>query len=127
MDGAEPCTACRHILLVRDKARGRVVIADGYHRLCAVYTFDEDALIPCKIVNVHPGTLLTPFDWNWRKGVKANGRQHLREARRVRQQRACEPRALPPCHWLGVFLYFTVLLSVGSADFCDFSSQTAPE
>ena len=38
------------ILLVRETANGRVVIADGYHRLCAVYSFDEDALIPCKIV-----------------------------------------------------------------------------
>ena len=38
------------LLLVRDTARGKVVIADGYHRLCAVYSFDEDALIPCKIV-----------------------------------------------------------------------------
>ncbi len=38
------------LLLVRDKAHGRVVIADGYHRLCAVYSFDEDAEIPCKIV-----------------------------------------------------------------------------
>lgn len=38
------------ILLVRDPERGRVVIADGYHRLCAVYSFDEDASIPCKIV-----------------------------------------------------------------------------
>ena len=37
------------LLLVRDKLRGRVVIADGYHRLCAVYSFDEDAEIPCKI------------------------------------------------------------------------------
>jgi disulfide oxidoreductase YuzD len=37
------------LLLVRDEAAGRVVIADGYHRLCAVYGFDEDALIPCKI------------------------------------------------------------------------------
>jgi hypothetical protein len=27
-----------------------VIIADGYHRLCAVYSVDEDALIPCKIV-----------------------------------------------------------------------------
>jgi hypothetical protein len=35
---------------VRDPARGKVVIADGYHRVCAAYTFDEDALIPCKIV-----------------------------------------------------------------------------
>ena len=38
------------ILLVRDSNTGKVVIADGYHRLCAVYSFDEDALIPCKIV-----------------------------------------------------------------------------
>ena len=38
------------LLLVRDRANGRVVIADGYHRLCAVYALDEDADIPCKIV-----------------------------------------------------------------------------
>jgi disulfide oxidoreductase YuzD len=38
------------LLLVRDKAQQQVIIADGYHRLCAVYTFDEDAEIPCKIV-----------------------------------------------------------------------------
>jgi hypothetical protein len=38
------------LLLVRDEANAKVVVADGYHRLCAVYAFDEDALIPCKIV-----------------------------------------------------------------------------
>lgn len=38
------------ILLVRDAQNSKVIIADGYHRLCAVYSFDEDALIPCKIV-----------------------------------------------------------------------------
>ncbi len=38
------------LLLVRDKANGKVVIADGYHRLCSVYGFDEDTVIPCKIV-----------------------------------------------------------------------------
>jgi hypothetical protein len=38
------------ILLVRDTSTGKVVIADGYHRMCAVYAFDEDATIPCKIV-----------------------------------------------------------------------------
>ena len=38
------------LLLVRDPANGRVIIADGYHRLCAVYGYDEDAVIPCKIV-----------------------------------------------------------------------------
>ncbi|HXA15227.1 MAG TPA: hypothetical protein VNW23_08890 [Opitutaceae bacterium] len=38
------------LLLVRDEPNGKVVIADGYHRLCAVYEFDEDAVIPCKII-----------------------------------------------------------------------------
>ena len=38
------------LLLVRDAEHARVIIADGYHRLCAVYTYDEDAWIPCKIV-----------------------------------------------------------------------------
>jgi len=38
------------LLLVRDTNRARLIIADGYHRLCAVYEHDEDALIPCKIV-----------------------------------------------------------------------------
>ena len=38
------------LLLVRDEQNGRVVIADGYHRLCAIYGFDEDAWIHCKIV-----------------------------------------------------------------------------
>ncbi len=38
------------LLLVRSPNADRVIIADGYHRLCAVYTLDEDALIPCRIV-----------------------------------------------------------------------------
>jgi hypothetical protein len=37
------------LLLIRDPANGKVIIADGYHRLCAVYSFDEDAVVPCKI------------------------------------------------------------------------------
>jgi disulfide oxidoreductase YuzD len=37
------------LLLYRDKAFGKLIIADGYHRVCAVYKFDEDAMIPCKI------------------------------------------------------------------------------
>ena len=36
------------ILLVR--LGGKLVVADGYHRMCAVYHLDEDAEIPCKIV-----------------------------------------------------------------------------
>jgi hypothetical protein len=38
------------LLLVRDSTSGGVTIADGYHRLCAVYASDEDAVIPCKII-----------------------------------------------------------------------------
>ena len=38
------------LLLVRDGANGKVVIADGYHRLCAIYGLNEDCWIPCKIV-----------------------------------------------------------------------------
>ncbi len=38
------------LLLLRDQQNGKVVIADGYHRLCAIYGVNEDALVPCKIV-----------------------------------------------------------------------------
>ena len=38
------------ILLVRYS--GKVIIADGYHRMCAVYSLSEDVIIPCKIVSV---------------------------------------------------------------------------
>lgn len=37
------------MILVRDLKNGKVVVADGYHRLSAVYACDEDAWIPCKI------------------------------------------------------------------------------
>ena len=36
------------ILMVRHG--NDLVIADGYHRMCAVYAFNEDAEIPCKLV-----------------------------------------------------------------------------
>ncbi|WP_027147762.1 hypothetical protein [Methylobacter tundripaludum] len=38
------------LLIVRDEPSGKAVIADGYHRLCAIYEFDEDAWIRCKII-----------------------------------------------------------------------------
>lgn len=37
------------LLLVRVPGIAKVVVADGYHRLCAVYSLDEDAVVPCKI------------------------------------------------------------------------------
>jgi hypothetical protein len=43
-------TALSPLLLVRDESHGKIVVADGYHRLCAVYTVDEDAWVPCRIV-----------------------------------------------------------------------------
>lgn len=46
----QPGKALSPLLMVRASTLGKVIIADGYHRLCAVYSFDEDALIPCKIV-----------------------------------------------------------------------------
>ena len=39
------------LLLVQDTANGKVIIADGYHRLCAVYSFNEDSVISCKVVS----------------------------------------------------------------------------
>ncbi len=38
------------LLLARNQENAKVIVADGYHRMCAVYSLDEDALIPCKIV-----------------------------------------------------------------------------
>lgn len=38
------------LLLVRDPTTNSVIIADGYHRLCALVYFHEDSIIPCKIV-----------------------------------------------------------------------------
>lgn len=42
------------ILLVRGsfEINRDLVIADGYHRVCASYWLDENSLIPCRIVNV---------------------------------------------------------------------------
>ena len=42
-------TSLSPLLLVRAPELGKVIVADGYHRLCAVYSIDEDALIPCQI------------------------------------------------------------------------------
>jgi hypothetical protein len=38
------------VLLYRSAALRKLIIADGYHRLCAVYSFDEESMIPCQIV-----------------------------------------------------------------------------
>ncbi len=39
------------ILMIRGKARKgtRLIVADGYHRVCANYHLDPDNLIPCHI------------------------------------------------------------------------------
>lgn len=33
-----------------------LTVADGYHRICAVYYYDEDAPIACRIVSAQPST-----------------------------------------------------------------------
>lgn len=38
------------LLLLRDEQNGKVEIADGYHRLCAINGYDPEAAIRCKIV-----------------------------------------------------------------------------
>jgi hypothetical protein len=42
------------VLLVRGPATGglTLIIADGYHRICASYHLDEDADIPCRLVDL---------------------------------------------------------------------------
>jgi len=42
------------VLLMRGRlSEGRpLVIADGYHRICAAYLVDRDAEIPCRIVDL---------------------------------------------------------------------------
>jgi hypothetical protein len=38
------------LLLVRAPQLGKLIIADGYHRMCAMYAVDEDTPVRCKIV-----------------------------------------------------------------------------
>lgn len=38
------------ILLVRHPDTGKTIIADGYHRLCAIYLLDPCATVCCKVV-----------------------------------------------------------------------------
>jgi hypothetical protein len=38
------------ILLIRQENGGPLIIADGFHRLCAVFGVDQQAPVPCKIV-----------------------------------------------------------------------------
>ena len=42
------------ILLVRGQAENGIplIVADGYHRICASYNLDEDADIPCRLVDL---------------------------------------------------------------------------
>ena len=43
------------VLLVRGRGADGIplIVADGYHRICASYRLDEDADIPCRIVDPH--------------------------------------------------------------------------
>jgi hypothetical protein len=45
------------ILLVRQDDGGPLIIADGFHRLCALFSADEEIKVPCKIAGLAPATL----------------------------------------------------------------------
>jgi hypothetical protein len=47
--GGEPLSP---VLLVRGRAGSPLIVADGYHRICASYHLDEDTEIPCRLVDV---------------------------------------------------------------------------
>lgn len=38
------------LLLVRRDNGGRLIVADGFHRLCAAFAANQEGLVPCKIV-----------------------------------------------------------------------------
>lgn len=38
------------LLLVRHRKTAQVVVADGYHRLCTLYTIDPQSIVYCRIV-----------------------------------------------------------------------------
>ena len=41
------------VLLVRGQlGRNPLIVADGYHRICVSYRIDEDADIPCRLVDI---------------------------------------------------------------------------
>jgi len=40
------------ILLVRQNNSGPLIIADGFHRLCALFSADEEIKVPCKIAGL---------------------------------------------------------------------------
>jgi len=46
------------VLLLRGEARmgGALIVADGYHRICASYHLDEATPIPCRIATLKPAT-----------------------------------------------------------------------
>jgi hypothetical protein len=40
------------VLLVRSRYGLRLIVADGYHRICASYHLTEDADVPCRMVEL---------------------------------------------------------------------------
>lgn len=45
------------ILLVRQDNGGPLIIADGFHRLCALFNANEEIKVPCKIAGLAPAAL----------------------------------------------------------------------
>jgi hypothetical protein len=49
IDKIDKGKALSPILIVKDLYRRTLIIADGYHRLCAVVSYDEDARVPVRM------------------------------------------------------------------------------
>jgi hypothetical protein len=62
LDKVEAGQRLSPVLLVRGRlGRGEpLTVADGYHRICALYHLDEDADVPCRIVERPVGAESAP-------------------------------------------------------------------
>ena len=40
------------VLLVRSTSGRALIVADGYHRICASYHLSDDTVVPCRIVDL---------------------------------------------------------------------------
>jgi hypothetical protein len=70
-----------------------LTIADGYHRICASYQLDEDALIPCRIIHVGEVPYVTAGRGKTPGGQeKAPGSRKRASTPRTGQPRTSRPR-----------------------------------
>jgi hypothetical protein len=52
LERAASGTPLSPVLLVRSTPGRALIVADGYHRICASYHLSDDTVVPCRIVDV---------------------------------------------------------------------------